>query len=298
VDLSAVPPFRLDLTVAALQRVPTNPVDVWTEDGRWLRAFATPRGPVVCEVAQGVGRPPTLQIRLHGPARGKASWRRLLRRMLGTDLDLGPFYRRAARVPVLAALAERFRGLKPPRYASLFESFVSTIAFQQLSLASGMAAVGRLARLCSPPVAFDGLSLWPSPSARCVARATEADLRACGLSGAKVRSLQAAARAILDGTLVEEDLEQLPDEEVVARLRTIPGVGPWTASLLLLRGMRRLDGFPVGDAGAERRLRAIFGAQDPASILARLGEWRGMLYFLLLLASRSGVRSIPRFQDH
>jgi DNA-3-methyladenine glycosylase II len=292
--LSAVPPFRLDLTVAALQRVATNPIDLWTEDGRWLRAFATPRGGVVCEAAQ-VGGGPMLEIRLHGPAIGdEAPWRSLLGRMLGTDLDLGPFYRRAARIPVLAELARRFRGLKPPRYASLFESFVNTIAFQQLSLASGMAAVGRLARLCSPPVAFDGRVLWPSPSAGCVARATEADLRACGFSGAKVRSLQAAASAILDRALVEEELELLPDDAAVARLRTVPGVGPWTASLLLLRGMRRLASFPIGDAGAERRLHEIFGVKDPAPVLAALGDWRGMLYFHLLLAARAGRRSNPR----
>ena len=98
------PPFRLDYTVAALQRVATNAVEVWTNDGRYLRAFTTPDGPVVWEVAQDQDRP-ALRLRLHGPAGAPGPWRSLLRRMLGLDVDLGPFSAVAARVPVLARRA-------------------------------------------------------------------------------------------------------------------------------------------------------------------------------------------------
>lgn len=282
-------PFRLDYTVAALQRVATNPVEVWS-DGRYLRAFATPRGPVVWEVSCAGGAA-SLRLRLHGPAGAVGPWQALLRRMLGTDVDLGPFYAVAGAIPVMAGLTEQFRGLKPPRFASLWESLVNTIAFQQLSLASGMAAVARLTRRCARPVSFEGLTLHPFPGPEAVRKLREADLRACGFSAAKVRSLQAAAVAILDGTLREDDLERLPDDEVEARLTELPGVGPWTSSLVLLRGLRRLDRFPAGDSGADRRLRAVFGAVDPAQLLARLGRWRGMLYFHLLLSSRFGPLS-------
>ncbi len=280
-------PFRLDYTVAALQRVAANPVEVWTEDGRYLRAFATPEGPVVWEVSENEGVS-SLRLRLHGPSGAAGPWKALLRRMLGTDVDLRPFYAVAAGVPVMAGLAERFRGLKPPRFATLFESLVNTIGFQQLSLAAGMASVARLTRRCALPVTFQGLTLHPFAAPDAVAMLSDADLRACGFSAAKARSLRAAANAILDGALREDELERLPNEDVAARLAELPGVGPWTASLVLLRGMRRLESFPTGDSGADRRLRAVFGTGDPARLLARLGRWRGMLYFHLLLSSRFG----------
>lgn len=291
---AAVPvrlPFRLDYTVAALQRVATNAVEVWTDDGRYLRAFTTPDGPVVWEVAQDQDRP-GLRLRLHGPAGAIGPWISLLRRMLGLDVELGPFYAVAARVPILAGLAERFRGVKPPRFATLWESLVNTIAFQQLSLASGMATLGRLVRRCASPVAFDGATLYPFPAPEAVSGLRDADLRACGFSGAKALSLRAAAGAILDGTVREDELERLPDSAVVERLRQVPGVGPWTASLVLLRGMGRLTSFPRGDSGANRRLRAVFGAIDAAELLATLDDFRGMLYFHLLLSSRYADRFI------
>lgn len=278
-------PFRLDLTVAALQRVATNAVDVWTVDRRYVRAFETPAGPVVWEVSQEEGRG-SLRLRLHGPAGAFGPWKALVRRMLGTDVDLAPFHAAAAAIPALAELADRLRGLKPPRFADLWESLVSVIPFQQVSLASATAAVARLARRCAPPVALDGIELHPFPGPRAVRALSDADLRGCGLSAAKARSLRAAADAILGGALREEDLERLPDEEVSARLMELPGVGPWTASLVLLRGMRRLTSFPVGDSGAERRLQAALGPVDERRLLERLGSLRGMLYFHLLLASR------------
>ncbi len=280
-----VPPFRLDLTVAALQRVPANPIEVWTPDGRYLRAFDAPSGPVVWEVTQDPHRP-LLRLRLHGRFGEAGRWEALLRRMLGCDVDLSGFYALASRIAVLDALADRLRGLKPPRFATLWESFVNTIAFQQLSLASGMAAVRKLAERCSRTVMFEGARLVPFPGADAVARLRDRELRACGLSDPKIRALRAAADAVLTGAIRDEELEPLPDAEILARLTQLPGVGPWTASLILLRGMRRLASFPSGDSGANRRLRAVFGDTAPETLLDALDGWRGMLYFHLLLSAR------------
>jgi DNA-3-methyladenine glycosylase II len=287
--IPVVAPFRLDLTVAALQRVPLNPVEVWTGEGRYLRAFETPSGPVVWEVTSDTPPRGPVRLRLHGPAHGASRWGSLLRRMLGCDVKLRGFYDVAAQIPVLAELAERFRGLKPPRFASLWESLVSAIAFQELSLASGMAAIAKLVRRRVRSVAFRGFELYPFPGAVMVRGLRERDLRACGFSAAKVRSLRAAATAVLDGALREDELERLSDEEAAERLCRVPGVGPWTASLVLLRGLGRLSAFPAGDSGAERRLHAAFGEVDRGWLLSRLGPWKGMLYFHLLLSERFGA---------
>lgn len=300
--VGTLPPFRLDLTVAALQRRPENPVDVW-RDGAYLRAFATPRGPVVWRVVQP-GREPRVRAELAGPVGDPAPWRALLVRMLGLDRDLRPFHAAACRVPGLAELARTFRGVKPPRFASLWEAFVGSVLFQQLSLASGMAAVRRLvARFGTPVLPPPGApALACFPPAERVAAAREDDLRALGLSGAKARALRGLASAVLDGWVSEADLAALPTDAAAARLRALPGIGPWTAALVLLRGLGRLDVFPAGDAGAARGLAALFGdARRAADAVHALGDWRGMLYFHLLLGGltpappgSAGARRRPR----
>jgi DNA-3-methyladenine glycosylase II len=79
-------------------------------------------------------------------------------------------------------------------------------------------------------------------------------LRAVGLSGNKVRSLRDLATKVLDGTVVLEPrrLARRSDEDVVASLSTVRGIGPWTAQMFLMFRLRRLDVWPVGDLGVRQ----------------------------------------------
>ncbi|WP_437895892.1 hypothetical protein [Sorangium sp. So ce124] len=91
-------PFRLALTVAALQRRPENPVDTWSADRRYLRAFDTARGPVAWAVTEEAGGT-RLRVELFGDVHDPRRWRGLVTRLLGTDIDLVPFYARAESGP-------------------------------------------------------------------------------------------------------------------------------------------------------------------------------------------------------
>lgn len=277
-ELRTHPPFRLDLTVVLLRRLPANPVEVLA-DGRHVRAFETPDGPVAWSVRQ-VGDRPVLAVTLHGGAGDPAPWRRLVRRALGLDVDLSRFHARAARLPSLARISRRIEGVRPPRFADLTEAFASVIPFQQVSLASGMAALRRLVLALARPVEVDGAIAWPFPAASTLAAAPDEVFAAAGLSRAKSRALREACAAVASGALREEALEALSTEALVARLVEVPGIGPWSASLIALRGFGRLDVFPPGDATAAKLLAGLGDRQDA---LARLGPWRGMLYYSLFL---------------
>src|SRR6185312_2560764 len=133
------------------------------------------------------------------------------------------------------------------------------------------------------PVDLAGQHLCPFPSAEVVASSTLRDLRTLGLSGAKAEVLRTCARMIATGALREESLEALANDEIERRLRELPGIGPWTASVILLRGFRRLDVFPGGDVGAARGLGVIAG-EHGGELVEALGPYRGMLYFHLLLS--------------
>jgi DNA-3-methyladenine glycosylase II len=279
--LRVLTPYRLDLTVNALRRVRANAVDVVLPDQRYFRALSGPHGVDVLEVQQV--RADELDVRVIGP--GRRARLETVRRMLGTDVDLQHWYRRADEFPWLGRLAQRLRGLKPPRYPDLWEALCHGIVFQQLSIAAGAAIMKRLVERLSTPVYHDGVRLCPFPRPPTIAAAQPRTLRSLGLSRMKASYLQEAARAVIDGTIDEESVQALSTPEAAARLMELRGIGPWSASVVLLRGLGRLDAFPLRDTGVTASIALLSG--DPSTradvVLERLADMRGMLYFHLLV---------------
>src|SRR6185312_15326870 len=117
-DVRVALPYRLDLTVSALRRLSTNVVDVLTPDGQYVRAIAGARGPVIMRVQQE--RPDSIVVTIDGAAEEHAKALTLVRRILGVDRELTHFDRAASNMAWLSPLALRMRGVKPPRYPSLW----------------------------------------------------------------------------------------------------------------------------------------------------------------------------------
>jgi DNA-3-methyladenine glycosylase II len=109
-------------------------------------------------------------------------------------------------------------------------------------------------------------------------------LRAAGLSRNKVAHLRSVAAAFAAGAIDERALEKLSTPEAAEALRGVRGIGPWSAAVILLRGMGRLDTFPLRDSGVARSLTLLAGEPvDLDFVLETLGPARGMLYYHLLL---------------
>ena len=292
-ELSVVVPYRLDLTVSALRRTATNPVDVYTVDGHYLRALGGFNEPVVVSVTQP--RADALAVSVIGSAADTDRALACVRRLLGTERDVSEFHRDAQAIPWLAPLARRMLGLKPPRYPGLFEACANVIVFQQLSLQSASAIMGRLLRALGTTVQHDGISLVVFPSVEAFLRADDALLRAAGLSAGKLATLRRVAGAIASGRISEAILEQGPSADASLQLRGIKGIGPWTATVILLRGLGRLDVFPPDDSSVAANLQLVGrGHMDARSAVETLGSQRGMLYFLLLLARLEARGEIDR----
>jgi 3-methyladenine DNA glycosylase/8-oxoguanine DNA glycosylase len=99
-------------------------------------------------------------------------------------------------------------------------------------------------------------------------------LRACGLSGAKTASLLDLADKVASGEVALERLGRLPDEDVVAHLTVVRGIGPWTAQMFLMTALSRLDVWPTGDYGVRAGYARAWGMDalpDPKD-LHGLGE--------------------------
>ena len=288
-------PFRLDLTVWALRRRPHNAIDAWdgTTYTRTLVADGRPVQVAVCQDHTGGPERTRLDVALR--RRGEipndaavSEVRRTIERMLGLHVDLAGFYELAVSDERLAGLAQRFFGVRPPRFASVFEALVNAVACQQLSLTVGIHLLDRLATVYGPEVALRG-AMPGFPTAERLAAAEPAHLRRLGFSLAKARALVLLARRAASGTLDLDGLAQADDEHAAAALVALPGIGRWSAEYVLLRGLGRLGVLPGDDVGARNSLRRRFelpasaGYGEVAALAKGWWPYGGLVYFHLLL---------------
>jgi DNA-3-methyladenine glycosylase II len=295
-EIRVVTPYRLDLTVSALRRMATNPVDVYTDDGRYLRALDQFAEPVIVSVKQSGAD--TLAVSVMSRADETERVLLTVRRMLGTERDVSDFQQHARAIHWLAPLVRRMRGLKPPRYPTLFEACANAIVFQQVSLQSASTIMRRLLLALGTTVELDGVPLTIFPSVDAFLAADDAVLRNAGLSGRKLATLRQTGEAIATGALSEAMLESRSSVDAAQLLREIKGIGPWTAAVILLRGSGQLDVFPGDDTSVAANLALVAGERiDIGPALETLGSQRGMLYFCLLLARLEARGQLGRTSD-
>ena len=294
-------PLRLDLTVWALRRRSHNTIDVW--DGTtYTRTLVVDGVPVQVAVRQGhAGNPEQTRLDVEVRGRGKApseagvaEVRSTIERMLGLNVDLVGFYELAASDQGLVALAQRFLGMRPPRFVSVFEALVNAVACQQLSLTVGIHLLDRVAAAYGPEVAFRGAT--PGfPTTERLAAAEPSQLHRLGFSLAKARTIIGLARGVCSEDLDLEALEQADDEHAVSTLLSLPGIGRWSAEYVLLRGLGRLGVLPGDDVGARNNLRRRFelpasaGYDDVAALARSWWPYGGLVYFHLLLDGLAGA---------
>ena len=254
-----------------------------------MRAFFDADGMNVVEVRQN--SPDCIAIRITGD--GGERHLRAVATMLGTRVDLSAWYRQAKRFPWLARLAKRFRGVKPPRYPDLWEALCHSIVFQQLSIVSAAAVMQRFVERFSNGVEHDSTLLHPFPRPEAIVRVNARALRSIGLSHMKASYLKSSADAVLAGYIDADRIERLSTDDAVTLLRTVRGIGRWSAAVVLLRGFGRLDVFPPTDSGASRSMKALSSNPriDESTVLESLDGVRGMLYFHLLLGRLHGMSS-------
>lgn len=144
-EIDVAEPYRLDLTVSVLRRLSTNIVDILTADGAYVRVLDGPHGPVIVRVTQRRSGALAVTFARREAVPGERAWALgTVRRMLGVERRLSRFDRAAREIPWLKPLAARMRGVKPPRYPTLWEACVNAIVFQQVSLVAASSISRRL----------------------------------------------------------------------------------------------------------------------------------------------------------
>jgi DNA-3-methyladenine glycosylase II len=155
--------------------------------------------------------------------------------------------------PVLGGLIEQFATQPLARDPRLFRTLVSAIVSQQLSSAGAAAILRRVEAL------FPG-EMGVNPAG--LAALEDETLRSAGLSRAKVAALKDLAAHVLDGRLNLERLDILSDDEIVAELVAVRGIGRWTAEMFLIFSLGRPDVLPVDDYGVRNAVKRAYGLPE------------------------------------
>jgi DNA-3-methyladenine glycosylase II len=192
---------------------------------------------------------------------GRAAWLRQARAYL-RDAD-----------PVLARLIDERPDFDPQAWMAqlpamdLYGALLFQIAGQQLSVAATRTILGRIEAL------FGGR--LPAPAE--LLAVDPARIREAGLSWRKIATLRDLAERLSDGRLDADALGRLPDDELMAELTTIPGIGPWTVQGALLVALKREDVVLPGDLALRKAVQAAYGLDHRPSqdeVLAIAEKWR------------------------
>ena len=166
--------------------------------------------------------------------------------------------------PVMAALAGRHG---PPRLGtrrtggSRFEQLAEAICYQQLTGKAAATIWGRVRALVPGAFTPEGVLAVP-PEA----------LRAAGLSGAKTASVLDLAAKAAEGVVRLDRIGRMADDDLVAHLTVVRGIGPWTAEMFMIFTLGRLDVWPVGDYGVRAGWAKAYGLADLPSAKALVPE--------------------------
>jgi DNA-3-methyladenine glycosylase II len=251
--IALLKPYAFELSTARYRAFGTDLANLWHEGG--LHRVIGGHEVRITEARGGVDVEPL-----------DAEIEPVVRKLLGAEFDLGAFYAFAATEPVLAGLVEGLRGLRPPIAVEPFETIVTSITAQQVSLRSAFAIRNRLIERFG----IRAEHAYAFPTRERLAMADPEELFALGFSRRKAEYVTGLARSDLD----LQALALLPDDEVKAALTALPGIGEWTADWFLARHLARPRAWPAGDLGVRKAVARYYGdGRDPTTDEVRaIGE--------------------------
>ncbi len=257
-------PYDFGVSTERFRVFGTDLANLW-EDGALFRAIAG-REVQITAAPGGVEARPLDEVT-----------RPVVEKLLGLEFDLDPFRAWAAEQPVLAEIVARLPGFRPPLSPDAFESLVTSITSQQVSLHSAFAMRSRFIARLGERVG----RVFAFPTRERVAGSNEAELFSLGFSHRKAEYVIGLARDELD----LDSLAELDDDEIRARLVAIRGLGPWTAEWFLARHLARPRAWPVGDVALRRAVNLFYGS-TVEDVGPRLDPFQNLSAHYLLTGSR------------
>ncbi|AGP55460.1 DNA-3-methyladenine glycosylase family protein [Streptomyces rapamycinicus] len=192
---------------------------------------------------------------------GAGAVRAQLARVLSLDVDGSGFPGLAAADPVVAGLMADYPGLRPVCFHSPYEAAAWAIIGHRIRMTQAAAIKARIAERHGRRVRIEGRTLYAFPTPP----ALRAITRAPGLTEVKIERLHALAEAADAGELDAARLRSMPVDDALAALRDLPGIGPFSAELILIRGAGHPDVFPRHEPRLHAAMADAYGLGAAAS---------------------------------
>ena len=201
--------------------------------------------------------------------------RRDVERILSLDVDGAEFEHIGDRDLVIGELQRRFPGLRPVLFFSPYEAAAWTIIGQRIRMRQAAAVKRRLTEELGSDGAF------PAPDILATLAAPQR-----GLTARKIDQLRALGEAARAGILTRDRLRDLGYADAVAGLQRLPGIGPFSSELIVIRGVGAPDALPANERRVERAIRAAYGLGGDAEVAPVTDAWRPYRSWCALLLRR------------
>ena len=249
-------------------------------DGAAVRSFWIDGKPIAMRLTQKKPNAPVLATAYSDQHIGAfaADLHKAAEHMIGAEADLVAFRNGIARDKRLAKLVDALPGYKHMRGPDLWTMMLSSLVSQQISGAAARSIRGKLARLYGHVINVEGEDVPVLPAPDVMVELSEAQLREAGFSAKKAEYGKGMAQAILDGTIVQDELKRMSPDEMIAKLSSLKGVGVWTAECIGIFCLGHQDLLPADDLGIQNAVQKVYKLKErpkPKELRVRGEKWRG-----------------------
>ena len=219
-----------------------------------------------------------LLVRVLGPRAAVATdaVKSEVRHLFGLDFDLPGFYRLAKADPALAGLIEPLYGLRPTLAPTALEMLVGSITAQQVNLGFAFTLRARLVKRYGERIRVGADDVYAFPEPEVLARVRVTSLRAMQFSTAKAVAIRGVARAMRDRVIDHVAFITATNDEIIAGLTALRGIGRWTADWFMARCLGRGDVCPAGDLAVRKAFHHYYGrgrSLSEEAIRRRAAAW-------------------------
>lgn len=258
-----------------------------SDDGRSAVAAAVRQD----QAADGAAGTVRIEYTVHPDGPPGAAIEAQLARILSLDVDGTSFPALAAADPVVAGLMAEFPGLRPVCFYSPYEAAAWTVIGHRIRMTQAAAIKARLAEQHGQRVQIVGQTMYAFPDPHALRGITIAS----GLTDLKLERLHALAEAADTGELDAARLRALPADDALAALRTLPGIGPFSAELILIRGAGHPDVFPRHEPRLHAAMAEEYGLGESGSDVNQLAgiaeRWKPYRSWVALLLRARAERT-------
>ncbi|MES2592827.1 MAG: DNA repair protein [Bacteroidota bacterium] len=206
------------------------------------------------------------------------------------ERDIRPFYALLKKDKDLSVLAEHYKRLHMVGIPNFFEALCWSIIGQQINLQFAYRVKRRLVEQYGQCVTYENKKYYLFPEPEIISTLRVDELRSFQLTQKKAEYILTIAKRLTEGALSKQQIHNLPTEdEMIASLVNIRGIGPWTANYTLMKSLRIMNCVPYGDAGIHHAVQKLKGIDknNQAAIKALFDAFEGWKTYLVYYLWRS-----------